>query len=875
MPRARPLRESSGKEPNGRYSKRAASFDDSPSARRSSVNSEESPTKRMKLDHQPAPIPSSSINNMYNFAKPNHVDLTNGNGPAVMTKVQKPSFTMAKPVGTANETGPRKIVVKNFRKTPRSDPEKYINGVSAQLDAALSAILADEKLPHSNEELYRGVENLCRQGRAPQLYKSLREKCHEGIKTYIEKPLLAQASTLDDAAMLGAVMGAWETWNSRLKTIRSIYFFLDRSYLLNSPSLPSIEEMGTIEFRDIIFLPQPLRSRILNGVCGLLAADRETQRDEKRRYVLRKAIRMFHALSVYTSSFEPEFLARSSSYFSSWSDEKAASLDLAHYIDESVKLIEDELERCSSLGLDSTTQKTIETYLLDLLVDQEDRQKKMLETKGVSQLLKEDKEDTLRRLYSLLDWRESTNLSEKLRVPFEAYISENGSDIIFDEAREHEMVPRLLAFKSKLDLIWKKCFREHEGLGHSLREAFEAFINKSKRSTMTWGTDNPKPGEMIAKYVNLILEGRMKVSSGHANATRANNNDDVDMASEDEDAEITKQLDQVLELFRFLHGKAVFEAFYKKALAKRLLLNRSASADAEKSMLTRLASECGAGFTHNLEQMFKDMELAREEVKSYNLMLEEREKRPDIDLTVSVLSSSAWPSYPEITLNIPRNVQQAATLFEEHYKQRHSGRKLEWKHSQAHCQLKAVLPKGVKEFVVSSLQAVILLLFSNPSSNDELSYVQIQAETGLDDIQLKRTLQSLACGQYRVLRKNPKGKEVNTDDTFSVNANFSHPKYRIKINNIQAQETKEENKETHERVAADRHFETQAAIVRIMKGRKTITHANLVVEVINATKSRGVLDQADIKSNIEKLIDKDYMEREGRDDGLNVYCYVA
>ena len=364
--------------------------------------------------------------------------------------------------------------------------------------------------------------------------------------------------------------------------------------------MPSIEEMGTNQFRDIMFLPQPLRSRILNGVCGLVAADREMQCNEKRRDVLRKAIKMFHALSVYTSSFEPEFLARSSSYFSSWSDQKAEFLDLAHYIDESVKLIEDEQERCSSLGLDSTTQETIETYLLDLLVDQEDRQNKLLETKGVSQLLKEDKEDTLRRLYSLLDWRESTNLSEQLRVPFEVYISEYGSEIIFDEAREHEMVPRLLAFKSKLDLIWKKCFREHEGLGHSLREAFEAFINKSKRSTMTWGTDNPKPGEMIAKYVNLILEGRMKVSSGDASATKAKNNEDVDMASEDEDAEITKQLDQVLELFRFLHGKAVFEAFYKKALAKRLLLNRSASADAEKSMLTRLASGKSGQVDHML-----------------------------------------------------------------------------------------------------------------------------------------------------------------------------------------------------------------------------------------------------------------------------------
>ncbi|KAL8857533.1 MAG: hypothetical protein Q9178_005861 [Gyalolechia marmorata] len=812
---------------------------------------------------------------MYNFSRPDHVDLANGSGPALMTKVQKPSFALAKPVGTPTEAGPKRLVVKNFRKTPRSDPEKYIKGVWSQLNTALSAILAEEKLPHSNEELYRGVENLCRQGRAPQLYETLREKCQQGIKTHFEKPLLAQAPTLDDVGMLSAVMEAWETWNVRLKTIRSICFFLDRSYLLNSPSLPSIEEMGTNEFRDIVFLPETLRPRILGGACELLAAHRQMRYDREKDDVLRKAIKMFHTLSVYTSSFEPEYLARSSSYFASWSDENAEALDLAQYIGDSSTLINIELAQCSLFGLDSTTQKSIETYLLDLLVEQEDRQEKLLNTREVSQLLEEDKEDTLGKLYTLLVWRDNANLAEKLRVPFETYISEQGSKIIFDEAHEQEMVPRLLAFKRKLDRIWKECFQEHEGLGHSLREAFEAFINKSKRSSMTWGTDNPKPGEMIAKYVNLILEGRLKATSDHGTAAKGDYNEDVDMASDDEDAEITKQLDQVLELFRFLHGKAVFEAFYKKALAKRLLLNRSASADAEKSMLTRLASECGAGFTHNLEQMFKDMELAREEVKSYNSMLDERGNRPNIDLTVSVLSSSAWPSYPDISMNIPRDVQQAATVFEQHYKIKHRGRRLEWKHSQAHCQLKAVLPKGIKEFVVSSLQAVVLLLFSSMSNNDEISYVQIQAATGLDDIQLKRTLQSLACGQYRVLKKSPRGKEVNTDDTFSVNVNFSHPKYRIKINNVQAQETKEENKETHERVAADRHFETQAAIVRIMKGRKTITHAELVSEVLNATKSRGALDPADIKSNIERLIEKDYMEREERNDGKNVYCYVA
>ena len=77
---------------------------------------------------------------------------------------------------------------------------------------------------------------------------------------------------------------------------------------------------------------------------------------------------------------------------------------------------------------------------------------------------------------------------------------------------------------------------------------------------------------------------------------------------------------------------------------------------------------------------------------------------------------------------------------------------------------------------------------------------------------------------------------------------------RIKINQIQLKETKEENKTTHERVAADRHFETQAAIVRIMKSRKTIKHQELIVEVTEATRSRGMLQPAEIKTNIEKYV---------------------
>lgn len=45
-------------------------------------------------------------------------------------------------------------------------------------------------------------------------------------------------------------------------------------------------------------------------------------------------------------------------------------------------------------------------------------------------------------------------------------------------------------------------------------------------------------------------------------------------------------------------GKDVFEAFYKKDLAKRLLVGKSASVDAEKSMLSKLKQGTLHDFAH-------------------------------------------------------------------------------------------------------------------------------------------------------------------------------------------------------------------------------------------------------------------------------------
>lgn len=716
-----------------------------------------SPSKRPKHNHSTietdstlTPMQALGAEDMFKFPSSRSrqttevIDLTvSSNSSPVRNRANG-----IRPTNIGPHTGPKKLVVKNLKTAIKADPDEYYNTVWKRLEASLLAIFADEKLPYSNEELYRGVEIVCRQGKAAGLYTKLKSTCDWNLLHNLNEPLIQLSGNENAVDVLQSVVRAWSRWNKQLETIRSIFFYLDRSYLLHSASLLSIDEMGVNDFRTNIFMPQQLKTKILQGACDLISADRSGNEEARNDSLFRDAIKMFHSLAVYTKFFEPELMSNSEQYYVSWAESTVSTTDLAGYVESCVKLIDQELRRCDKFGLDQTTKKALEQYLEDILVDQ--RQTRLLVVDDVGDLLGKDRPATTSQLYSLLQRR---RFGEKLRPAFEAFIIKQGSEIVFDEEREQEMVVRLLDFKKKLDLILEQSFQRHEGLGHSLREAFETFINKSKRSNMTWGTDNPKPGEMIAKYVDKVLKGGTRAirtsGVGTEDAPKAPDNEDQEGESEDEDVEISKQLDQVLDLFRFVHGKAVFEAFYKRDLARRLLLGRSASSDAEKSMLTRLKSgmlvsgpnsvgitnkilECGAGFTHNLEQMFKDVEMAREEISSYKSMLEERQSRTTFDLSVNVLSSSAWPSYPDVTINVPENVLKATGSFEQHYKMKHSGRKLEWKHALAHCQLKAVFPKGSKEIVVSCFQAVILTAFNK---NDSMSYPDLKAFSGLGKFQ--------------------------------------------------------------------------------------------------------------------------------------------
>ncbi|XP_052215460.1 cullin-4A-like isoform X2 [Dreissena polymorpha] len=320
--------------------------------------------------------------------------------------------------------------------------------------------------------------------------------------------------------------------------------------------------------------------------------------------------------------------------------------------------------------------------------------------------------------------------------------------------------------------------------------------------------------------------------------------------------------------FTWAPSQDVFEAFYKKDLAKRLLVGKSASVDAEKSMLSKLKQECGSGFTVKLEHMFKDMELSKDIMLAFKQSMQCEKHGTGIELTVNILTMGYWPTYTPMEVHLPAEMVKLQEVFKKFYLEKHSGRKLQWQPTLSHCVLKACFSGGKKELKLSLFQTLCLLLFNE---GDMFSFEDIKTATAIEDTELRRTLQSLACGKAKVLLKAPKSKDVEARDKFKFNDDFKHKLYRIKINQIQMKETQEENVSTTERVFQDRQYQVDAAIVRIMQTRKSLTHNLLISELFNQLKFP--VKPADLKKRIESLIDRDYMERDK--DNPNSYNYVA
>lgn len=212
-------------------------------------------------------------------------------------------------------------------------------------------------------------------------------------------------------------------------------------------------------------------------------------------------------------------------------------------------------------------------------------------------------------------------------------------------------------------------------------------------------------------------------------------------------------------VFKYIEDKDVFQKFYSKMLAKRLVNFASASDDAEASMISKLKEACGFEYTNKLQRMFTDMGLSKELNDSFkDSMTKTHDKSElDVDFYALVLASGFWPlTAPSSDFSIPTELLPTYQRFERYYQAKHSGRKLTWLWQLSKNELKTNYLSQKLVFQTSAYQSAILLQYN---SSDSLTETELQAATGLSGATLKPALQLLV--KAKVLTQDEDSYDIN------------------------------------------------------------------------------------------------------------------
>lgn len=760
--------------------------------------------------------------------------------------------------------------VMRIRAFPMTMDEKYVESIWALLKNAIQEIQKKNNSGLSFEELYRNAYTMVLHKHGERLYSGLKEVVTQHLESKVREDVLKALHN----NFLTTLNQAWNDHQTSMVMIRDILMYMDRVYVQQN-DVDNVYNLGLIIFKDQVVRYGCIRDHLRETLLDMVM--RERKGEVVDRIAIKNACQMLMVLgigtrSVYEEDFERPFLQQSADFYRMESQKFLAENSASVYIKKVEARINEEAERAKHY-LDESTETRIVEVVEEELIKKHMKTIVEMENSGVVHMLKNQKTEDLACMYKLF-----SRVSDGLKTMSDCvsqYLREQGKALVQEEdggTNAINFVQNLLDLKDRFDHFLHNSFNTDKIFKQMIASDFEHFLNL-----------NPKSPE----YLSLFIDDKLK--KGVKGMT---------------EQEIETVLDKTMVLFRFLQEKDVFERYYKQHLAKRLLLNKSVSDDSEKNMISKLKTECGCQFTSKLEGMFKDMTVSNtimEEFKEH--VLTSGTSLHGVDLSVRVLTTGFWPTQSATPkCSIPTSPRNAFEAFRRFYLAKHSGRQLTLQPQLGSSDLNAVFygPRreegetrepsssssslvslsssrsgGPRKHIiqVSTYQMCVLMLFNN---RDKLTYEEIQSETDIPERDLIRALQSLAMGKatQRILIKTPKTKEIEPNHVFFVNDSFTSKLHRVKIQTVAAKgESEPERRETRSKVDEDRKHEIEAAIVRIMKARKKMTHNVLVTEVTEQLRSRFLPSPVIIKKRIEGLIEREYLARTLED--RKTYTYVA
>lgn len=681
-----------------------------------------------------------------------------------------------------------------------------------------------------------------------------------------------QSKAHTDEALLTFYIKEWGRYTVAAKYIHHLFRYLNRHWVKREidegkKNIYDVYTLHLVQWRRVLF--EQVSSKVMDAVLKLVEKQRNGETIEHGQ--IKQVVDSFvslgldeadpskSTLDVYRFHFERPFLNATKEFYLAESKQFVSENSIVEYMKKAETRLDEEEERVRmylhqdiAIPLKKTCNQALIADHSTLLRDE------------FQVLLDNDREEDMARMYGLLS-RIPDGL-DPLRSKFETHVRKAGLAAVQkiqssegDKLEPKVYVDALLEIHTQYQGLVKRAFTDEPEFTRSLDNACREFVN---RNEVCKAGSNKSP-ELLAKYTDVLLR---KSSTSI------------------EEAELERTLGQIMTVFKYIEDKDVFQKFYSRMLARRLVHSNSSSDDAETSMISKLKEACGFEYTNKLQRMFQDMQISKDLNKEFRDHLEGVEYTKSVDSAFSILGTGFWPlTAPSTDFTPPPEIAAEIERFIRFYKHKHDGRKLTWLWHLCKGEIKAGYCKASKTpytFQVSIYQMAILLLFNE---KDNYSYEDMLSATQLSSEVLDQALAVILKAKVLIM-SGPTGEKPKPGKTFRLNYDFKSKKIRVNLNLGGIKEAKQEEAETNKTIEEDRKLVlqvcifsvplfscnscnrlvltySQSAIVRIMKARKKMKHTQLVSETINQIRSRFVPKVSDIKKCIEILLDKEYLER--------------
>ena len=694
--------------------------------------------------------------------------------------------------------------------------------------------------------LYTVVYNMCTQRSPNNWAEHLYERYGETLTRYIQQHVVPTFYRKSGPPLLEECLHRWVNHKIYVKWMDRFFAYLDRFYV-KQKGVDTLNVRGTQIFKSLVF--DPFKPSLTSAVLDFISEERASY--DLPSDTVKGIVNMYIELgiesqAVYIADLEEPLLPLSAAFYTRQSALWLENSTLPEYCSQAEASMQNEERRVTRYLSPSTWPRLRQVLITSLL--QRPQQSLLEKPTGPLHLLTNDRLDDLKRLYSLMQMVEGGLVP--VATVFRQFVTAQGNSIVDsrievlpnigknDALADPSFVQAVMELHEKYRGVVQSCFSNDSLFQRSLKDAFESFLNRE--------IGRFSFAQFLSSYCDRVLKkGGERLS--------------------DEAVEI--MLTRAVDLFSYLTDKDMFAEIYKHQLSKRLLQETSSSEDAEKSLIQKLKLKCGAQFCSKLEGMISDMKIASEMQRDFR---EGMSNACDFDFSVLVLTTGFWPTYLPMESKLPVEFTNSLGVFEKYYQGKTDHRKLSWIHSLGMVSIAArfgVDDSRRYDIVMNTYQALIVLLFN---SCESLSVAEMADQTGIEEGYLRKLLATLVISKFKVLNRtgsNPKA--IDADESFSVNVEFSCPGRRIKI---PAPTLGSEEAVSKERVEEDRSFGIQAAIVRIMKTRKTLGHQQLVTEVLSQL-SLFKPNPKVVKQQIEALIEREFLARD--ETQPSVYNYLA